>query len=252
MMGSLSISMVAFVIIFGGAVAGMLLRRVLPDHHLRDDSRDVIKLATGLVGTMAALVLGLLVASAKGFYDAQTTEVTQMSANIIFLDRGLARYGPETKEARDSLRNVVQGILNQLWSKDSAQASRLEPTAVGATALYDKIEALTPGDDSQRSMRSQALNMAMSIGQMRWLMYEQGALSVSKPMLVIMIFWLTVTFVIWGLLAAPNPTIVVTMLVSALSVSGAILLLLEMYSPYEGIIRVSDAPLRAALAHLGH
>ena len=251
-MGSLSISMVAFVIIFGGAVAGMLLRRALPAHHLRDDSRDVIKLATGLVGTMAALVLGLLVASAKGFYDAQTTEVTQMSANIIFLDRGLARYGPETKDAREVLRNVVAGILNQLWSKDGAQDSRLEPTSVGANALYDKIEALTPRDDSQRSMRSQALNMAMSIGQTRWLMYEQGALSVSKPMLVIMIFWLTVTFVIWGLLSAPNETIVVTMLVSALSVSGAILLLLEMYSPYEGIIRVSDAPLRAALAHLGH
>ncbi|QNI35029.1 hypothetical protein H7849_16280 [Alloacidobacterium dinghuense] len=251
-MGSLSTSIIAFVIIFVGAVVGMLLRKVLPVHHLRDDSRDVIKLATGLVGTMSALVLGLLVASAKGFYDAQTTELTQLSANIAFLDRGLARYGPETKEAREALRNAAERILNQLWSENSAQASRLDPTSVGAGALYDQIEALAPKDDSQRFIRSQSLNMAMSIGQMRWLMYEQGALSISKPMLVIMIFWLTVTFVIWGLLSAPNPTIIVTMLVSALSVSGAILLLLEMYSPYEGLIRVSDAPLRAALAHLGH
>ena len=251
-MGSLSTSMLAFVIIFVGAVVGMLLRKVLPVHHLREDSRDVIKLATGLVGTMSALVLGLLVASAKGYYDAQTTELTQLSANIAFLDRGLARYGPETKEAREALRDAAERILNQLWSENSVQASRLDPTSVSAGALVDQIEALTPKDDSQRFIRSQALNMAITIGQTRWLMYEQGALSISKPLLVIMIFWLTVTFVIWGLLSPPNPTIVVTMLVSALSVSGAILLLLEMYSPYEGLIRVSDAPLRAALAHLGH
>src|SRR5215475_9755318 len=131
MMGSVSISVVAFVIIFGGALVGMLLRRALPVTHLRDDSRDVIKLATGLVGTMAALVLGLLVASAKGFYDAQTTEMTQISANIIFLDRGLARYGPEANEAREALRKTTQKILDQSWSEDGAGASRLEPTSIG-------------------------------------------------------------------------------------------------------------------------
>jgi hypothetical protein len=251
-MSSPGMSLIAFVFIFGGAIVGMLLRRTLPDHHLHDDSRDVIKLATGLVGTMSALVLGLLVASAKGFYDAQTTEMTQVSANIIFLDRALARYGPETKEAREALRNATQNILDQTWSKNPYGASRLEPASIGGSVLYDKIEALTPNDDSQRSIKSQALNLAANIGQMRMLMYEQGTLSVSKPLLITMVFWLTVTFVIWGLLAPPNGTVIAAMLASALSASGAILLILEMYSPYEGFIRVSDAPLRAAIAHLGH
>ncbi len=251
-MSSTSMSLIAFVFIFGGAITGMLLRRALPDHHVRDDSRDVIKLATGLVGTMAALVLGLLVASAKGFYDAQTTEITQISANIIFLDRALAHYGPETKEAREALRNTSEKILDQSWSKNVSGASRLEPTSVGGGVLYDKIQALTPNDDMQRFLKPQALNMAVSIGQTRLMMYEQGTLSVSKPLLGMMVFWLTVTFVIWGLLAPPNGTVIAAMLASALSASGAILLILEMYSPYEGIIRVSDAPIRAALAHLGH
>jgi len=245
-------SLIAFVFIFGGVIVGMLLRRTLPDHHLHDDSRDVIKLATGLVGTMSALVLGLLVASAKGFYDAQTTEMTQISANIIFLDRALARYGPETKEAREALRNATQNILDQTWTKNTFGVSRLEPISVVGGALYDKIEVLTPSDDLQRSIKSQALGMAANIGQMRMLMYEQGTLSVSKPLLITMVFWLTVTFVIWGLLAPPNGTVIAAMLASALSASGAILLILEMYSPYQGFIRVSDAPLRAALAHLGH
>src|ERR1700752_5057436 len=103
-MSSSSMSLVAFMFIFGGTIVGMLLRRTRPIHHLRDDSRDVIKLATGLVGTMSAMVLGLLVASAKGFYDAQTTEMTQVSANIVFLDRALVRYRPETGVARETWR----------------------------------------------------------------------------------------------------------------------------------------------------
>jgi hypothetical protein len=251
-MSSSSMSLIAFMFIFGGTIVGMLLRRTLPIHHLRDDSRDVIKLATGLVGTMSALVLGLLVASAKGFYDAQTTELTQMSANIVFLDRGLAHYGPETMEARQALRATTQRILDQSWSKDGSRSSRLDPTLVGGGVLYDRIEALKPSDDEQRSIKPQALTVAANIGQMRTLMYEQGTLSVSQPLLTIMVFWLTVTFVIWGLLAPPNVTVIGTMLASALSASGAIFLILEMYSPYEGFIRVADAPLRAALAHFGH
>lgn len=249
-MSSSSMSLIAFVLIFAGAIVGMLLRRALPASHLREDSRDVIKLATGLVGTMAALVLGLLVASAKGNYDAQTTELTQLSANIIFLDRGLAYYGPEANEARHALRDSTQRILDQSWSKSGVGASRLDPTSIGGSVLYDKLQALTPNSDSQHSIKSTALTIAMNIGLLRMLMFEQGTLSVSKPLLLMMVFWLTVTFVIWGLLASPNFTVIITMLASALSASGAILLILEMYSPYEGLIRVSDAPLRAALAHL--
>jgi hypothetical protein len=114
---------------------------------------------------MAALVLGLLVGSAKGFYDAQTTEITQISANIVFLDRALNHYGPEAKEAREALRNSAERILDQSWSQNSAGSSRLEPTSLGASVLYDKIEALNPSDDLQRSIKSQALSMTVNIGR---------------------------------------------------------------------------------------
>jgi hypothetical protein len=250
-MSSVAISLIAFVIMSGGALLGMFLRTALPRHHLSDESRDVVKLATGLVGTMAALVLGLLVASAKGSYDAQTTELTQMSANIVVLDRTLAHYGPEAKETREALRNAVAGLLNQLGSKNRSGASRLEPAPVAREIVYDSIQALTPRNDLQHSVQPQALGIAVNLAQTRWLMYEQGAMSVSKPLLVVMVFWLNVTFVIWGLLAAPNGTLIATMLISALSASGGILLILEMYTPYGGLIQVSDAPLRAALAQLG-
>jgi hypothetical protein len=218
---------------------------------LSADSKDVVKLGIGLVGTMAALVLGLLVASAKGSYDTQSTELTEMSAKVVLLDRFLAHYGPETKEARDMLRGAVVRILDRTWSKDSTSPSQVEPPSTGGDVLYDKMQGLSPKDDTQRSIKDQALSVAIGLGQTRWLMYEQSVTSVSLPLLVVLVFWLTIIFISFGLFAPPNATVVASLFVSALSVSGAIFLILEMYSPYSGLIQISSAPLRAALAHLG-
>ncbi|HVM74482.1 MAG TPA: hypothetical protein VMT75_02495 [Candidatus Saccharimonadales bacterium] len=243
------VSTVAFAAMFGGALAGMYLRRRLPGHHLLDDSRDVVKLAGGLVGTLAALVLGLLVASGKGFYDAQNSELTQMSADIVLLDHSLRHYGPETADARTTLRATVQAVLERSDASHRSVIASVS-TVEGADVLYDKIEALEPKTDMQRDLKSQCLAMAVGLGRNRWLMFEQAAASVSMPLLVVMISWLTVTFGIWGVLAPMNRTLLATMFIAAMSSAGAIYLILEMYSPYRGLIQVSSAPLRAALSHL--
>ena len=250
-MSSLTISLIVFACIFGGALLGILLHRSLPQHHLAADSKDIVKLGMGLVGTMAALVLGLLVASAKGSYDAQSAELTQLAANIALLDRGLALYGPETKEERALLRGAVVRILDQMWAKDGASSSPVAPTSAGGEILYEKIQGLSPKNDAQRSLQAQALSITVDIGKTRWLMYEQAITSVSMPLLVVLVLWLTVIFVSFGLFAPSNATVISSLFVSALSVSGAIFLILEMYGPYSGLIQISSAPLRAALAHLG-
>jgi len=249
-MSSITISLIVFACIFGGALLGIFLHASLPQHHLANESKDIVKLGMGLVGTMAALVLGLLVASAKGSYDAQSVELTQMSANIALLDRGLALYGPETKETRALLRGAVVRILDQMWSKDGASSSPMAAPS-GGEILYEKIQGLSPKNDTQRSIQSQALSIVVDIGKTRWLMFAQQATSVSMPLLVVLVLWLTVIFISFGLFAPFNATVVSSLLVSALSVSGAILLILEMYTPYGGLIQISSAPLRAALAHLG-
>ena len=249
-MNSTTVSLIVFACVFGGALLGIFLHSVLPQHHLGNESKDIVKLGVGLVGTMAALVLGLLVASAKGSYDNQSAELTQMSANIALLDRGLALYGPETKETRALLRGAVVRILDQMWSKDGASSSPMAAPA-GGEILYEKIQGLSPKNDTQRSIQSQVLSIAVDIGKTRWLMYAQQATSVSMPLLVVLVLWLTVIFISFGLFAPFNGTVVSSLLVSALAVSGAIFLILEMYSPYSGLIQISSAPLRAALAHLG-
>ena len=157
-MSPLQVSLIAFVCVFGGSLLGLALRAVLPEHHLSADTKDAVKVGMSLVATMAALVLGLLVASAKTSYDQQRNEMTDLSSKIVLLDRALAHYGPETKEVRDLLRNAAIRILDQTWSKDSTGHSRLEPRLAPKFST-NKLQALTPTDDSQRSLKALALTI---------------------------------------------------------------------------------------------
>jgi len=250
-MGSIAISLIVFACVFGGALCGMLLSRTLPPHHLSPESKNAVTISMGLVVTMAALVLGLLISSAKSFFDDQSAELTQMSARIVLLDRMLAHYGPETKEVRDQLRTFVAVNMDKIWPRERTQPSELVAPVTSSETLLAKIQGLSPKDDKQRSLQAQALSITLDLMQTRWLMYEQGASSVSRPMLVILVFWLAAIFTSFGLFAPCNPTVVTALFVAGLSVSGAIFLILEMYSPFGGLIEISSAPLRAALAHLG-
>jgi hypothetical protein len=250
-MSAIAISSIVFACVFGGALAGIFLRGFLPKHHLAPESRGVVTAGMGLVATLAALVLGLLIASAKGAYDSQSTEVTELSAKVVFLDRVLAHYGPEAQEVRELLRNSVARAIDQMWSKDPSILFKSTPGASGAEALVNKIQDLSPKNDAQRAMQSQAMSIVMALGQTRWLLYEQRLSSVSMPVLVVLTFWVTALFVSFGLFAPFNMTTIASLVVSALSVSGAIFLILEMYTPYAGLIQISSAPLRAALAQLG-
>lgn len=205
----------------------------------------------GLVATMAALVLGLLVSSAKSFFDAQSTEVAQISAKVILLDRLLAHYGLEVKEVRDLLRSIVADGINATWPQERIQSVRVGVPSTAPEILVAKIHTLTPLDDRQRSIQTQALTMAISLVQTRWLMYEQQAGAVSMPILAILVFWLTAIFISFGLFAPHNATVITALFVAGLSVSGAIFLILELYAPFGGLIEISSAPLRSTLEQLG-
>jgi len=245
-----AIGAIVFACVFGGTLLGILLRANLPKSHLSAESRDVIKVAMGTIATMTAVVLGLLVASAKGFYDNQSREVTDMSARIVLLDRILAHYGPEAKDARFELRDSVVRLLDRMWNQRSSTAGKVEPSMAGEV-VFDKIQELSPQNDLQRSLHTRALNLAVEIGQIRWLMFEQASVSISVPMLLVVIFSLTITFTSFSLHAAPNPTVITTFILCALAVSSTLFLILEMYTPFQGIIRIPSEPLRDALAHLG-
>jgi hypothetical protein len=240
-MSSITFSVVVLVCAFLSWMCGMLISTRLPDQHLSTDSKDVVRLGMGLVATTVALVLGLLVSSAKSFYDTPNNEVTQLAANLVVLDRLLVHYGPESADARAALRAAVSH-----WEGLPASGFLNAKTDV----LFDKIQDLSPQDENQKILKAQASNLAIQMGQMRWLMYEQKAVPVPKLLLVMLICWLIILFASFGLFAPRNLTVQAGLFMSALAVSGAIFQILEMYQPYTGLIRVSDAPLRAAVAQL--
>src|SRR5262245_1273846 len=252
-MSPLAIAGVAFACVFGAALLAMWVGRAVPAHHLSGDSRDAVKLGLATIATLTAMVLGLLVAAAKGTYDTQSSAVRQMSANVLLLDRLLARYGPETKEARDLLRRAVAAVLDRLWPEGGAGAADLAPGEARALvdAFYEKVAELSPKTDAQRALKDRALGLATDLEQTRLRMFAQQDSSLPVPFLVVLVFWLVILFGGYGLLAARNPTVVGALFVCALSVSGAIFLILELDRPFEGVMRISSAPLRDALSRLG-
>jgi hypothetical protein len=118
-------------------------------------------------------------------------------------------------------------------------------------ALYGKIEELSPQSEAQRSMQSQALTEALDLGHLRLLLFEQLKSSIPVPFLVVLVLWLCIIFASFGLFAPRNATVITVLCVCALSVVGAIFLILELDRSFEGLLQVSSAPLRAALAQLG-
>jgi len=246
-------TVIAFACVFGGALFGMFLRRFIPERHLSDESKDVIKLGMGLIATMAALVLGLVITTAKGSYDTQDAAVKHTAAKLMLLDRVLANYGPETKQTRDLLRQTVADRVAAIWPEDRSQHARVDAReAVSAVQeMTAGILRLSPQNDVQRLLQQQALKIGSEIAETRWFVLGGLGSSVPFPFLAVVVFWLTIIFGSFGIFAPHNATVVVVLLLCALSVAGSIFLTLEMDQPYEGLIKISSNPLRYALSHLG-
>jgi hypothetical protein len=248
----LHISEVAFAIIFSGALLGMLLRRVLPEPHLNADTKDVLRLSTGLIATLSALVLGLLVASAQASYQTQSNQIRQITANVILLDNILVRAGPDAQPVRVLLRNSVDTLVERIWGGTGSTATRAAvPFQASAQfdLFFDKLLELAPQNDAQRQMQSRAVQIATDLAQTR-LLFAQSNSAIPRPFMAVLVFWITMIFVSFGLFARPNLTIVAALLVSALSASSAIFLILDLSHPFGGLITIPSAPLSHALAPL--
>ena len=252
-MTDLAVAWIVFACAFGSASLGLLLQSRLPTHHLNPDTKEVVKLTMGLLATMAALVLGLLTASAKSSFDAETNEIEESAAATILLDRVLAQYGPETKGTRDLLRRAVERRLALTWPEDGAEPALLDaPEAMSAgEAIEDRIRELSPQSDSQRSLRSRALELSGNVVHAQWLVLVQANAPIPRPFLVVLVAWISVLLLSFSLFAPRNGTVVAALLVCALAVSASIFVILEMSRPFEGLIKIPSAPLRVALSHLG-
>jgi hypothetical protein len=251
-MNYLLISFLAFAVIFGGALAGAAVRPFLSEQHLNSDSRDVVKMTTGLIGTLAALVLGLLIGSSKSTYDQKTNQVRQLTATIIVLDDLLAQYGPGAAHLRTLLRQGVPPLADRIWHEGQAptgRAVRFESTAE-SSAFENELERLSPANDAQRSLQSRAIQAFTVTAQTRLQLFTQAGGSIPFPFLIILVFWLSAIFVSFTLFAQTNLIVMASLLVGALSFAAAIFLVLELGDPFAGLMGISSATLRGALLPL--
>jgi hypothetical protein len=252
-MNSIVMGLLCFSSIFIGTVLGFYLGRNLPQHHLDSNSKETIKMAWGTVATMSALVLSLLLASAKSSFDTVNTENTQAGAKIIVLDHILARYGPETQAARTGLRNDVASAIQKVWPETHATvpASTVLEGGSGMEHVQEQLSQLTPINDSQRALLAQAQQLSGDLLQARWLVVEQSRSGLPNSLFLILVSWLTMLFMGLGLFAPRNKTVLIVLFLCNISFSTALFMINEMNRPLDGIMKISSAPMLKALDHLG-
>jgi hypothetical protein len=250
-MASILVSSIVFVVVFLGALAGMGLRRVLPENQFGPEAKEVIRLATGLLVTMTALVLGMLVSTANSSYQDRKNELAEMGSNFVLVDGLLASYGPATRDIRVELRRLAENGLDRIWPNQASQAAQLRPKDNGQF-VYDHIQVLTPSGDAQAAVKGAAITAAVNLRHTYWLMFlrtEQSSLSF--PLLAVVVSWLTFIFLSFGLFAPPNKAVIVTLVATALAVSAAVFIIMAMYTPFSGVMKISSSPIRDALSLMG-
>jgi hypothetical protein len=246
-------SLIVLACILGGVGLGIILRNRLPDAHLSAATKDVIRAGTALISTIAALVLGLLIASANTAYQSQSSQIQQLTANIVVLDRTLAQYGPEADSARKLLRRGVVALADRLWNENGSGSVRGQPFEASPAALsfYDEILRMSPANDAQRSVQSRAISIAQDLAKTRLLLFAQTRATIPVPFLVVLISWLAVIFASFSLFSDNNATSIVAMGIFALSASAAIFLILELSQPFAGLMMIPSEPLRTVLGAVG-
>ena len=250
-MNAILVAVIAFAGILSATLLGMRLRAALPEHHLSPETKDTVRLGVGLVATMTALLLGLLIASAKGSYDAQRSQVILLAGKASYLERVLTVYGPETAGVRSLLRASSETLMRKLWSDESSPTAHEDPVISEGEALFSSVHKLTPQTDEQRALKGEALDTVTDLGRTRWLLSAQADSSIPRGLLILVIVWLAIIFLSFGLFAPMNKTVIVTMIIVSLLVSSALFLILELDRPFDGVIQISSAPLRNALSHPG-
>ncbi|MEI6322969.1 MAG: hypothetical protein WCP60_07710 [bacterium] len=248
---SIQVALWAFGLIFGGAVMGFVFQLILPEHHFSSESKDAAKLGAGLVATLAALILGLLISSTKGTFDQINTLVNQVAANYIHLDRLLANYGPETTPIRAELHNALSLKIQEIWPEECKVHTK---SPLHTSSMFEKIageiSALQPATTLQTRLQNSSLQLEDDLLHERWMIEVVGQGGVPPLLLIIPVVWITFLTFLYALFSPRNLTVITVLFFCSLSIAGAIFLIDEMSTPLDGKIKVSSAPLRLILDQL--
>jgi len=247
--GPVPIGVIIVAILFGTALLAMAAARFLPDGHLSPEIKNVVSVSAAVIGTLSALVVGLLISTSSASYTGKSQEVVQISVNVITLDRMLRRYGPETQDIRVVLNRYTAAELQDLFPTDSNQTLNPENNRTIAVLeeLQDKILALTPANAMQRWLQPQALQLIGTMMAARWQLGQESLSETPLPLLMLVMFWFVIIFASFGLFAPRNMTAIAMIFFCSVAIGGAVRMVTELQMPFGGLIRVSSTPLTQAL-----
>lgn len=256
---SLHIFLISFAVIFGSALVGLFLQRFIPNAHITGDSKDAVKLGAGILASMAALVLGLMVSSAKGTFDSVNQQISNASAMDMQLVRVLQQYGPATEPIREELRMSVNNRLQDIWPEEQPVGDAVHGNARGDRTQAHSLESmkkmimdLQPQTALQRKLQDSALGLVDQIERDRYSIEALSTGNLSMYLIFIPVFWIAALTLIYSTLAARNYTVFCVLLICSLSIAASVFLIFEMSTPLDGRIKVSSAPARRALEMIGH
>jgi hypothetical protein len=254
-MNSYLIALISFACIFGASIAGLMLQRFIPPHHLSKESLDSVKLGAGLIATMAALILGLLVSSSKGTFDRVNILINEAAANAISLNMTLKSYGPEADPIRQILVDRISKVGNDIWpevSRGATKSSDAFKQESSILSLTKMITALKSDAPEAQQMKSNALAIAAQLNLERWQITVESTSKLPMTLIVIPVFWITFLIFVYSVFSPKNSTVIMVLFFCSLSIAGAIFLICEMSMPLDGSIKVPSQPFRTALDIMRH
>jgi len=249
-MVNLIIGLVSFAAIFGGVLIGRFAARRLPNHHLSSETQAAVTVAVAVIGTLSALVLGLMISASNTSFSARSDEIRQLSLQLIRVDRNLRRYGPEAGDARAKLHAWAQVKIQQLFPEEGKPHPSNQTAITMLEGVQDALLDLSPTNPRQEYLRTLCVTLSSQLIQARWALEIRAGHSIPVPFLILLIFWLAIVFASFGLFAPVNPTAMVALLLCSIAVAGGIFLIEELDTPSSGFIRLPSDSLQKALEEI--
>lgn len=242
--------LMTFVVIFGCGLLGLLAGKLLPDKYHDSSTKAIVQTATGMVSLLAALVLGLLVATAKNKFDTFNKQTEEFAAGLMLINRELVDYGPGAAESRARLRQFTETKLAETWGGKESVDSKpdSEPSWRVLEGLQQYVRDLKPQSESQHSAAISASALIADLRKTTWLQRAEEKDHVRHPFVFVLVCWFAILFFSISLFAPRNRLVIAALIVGALSVAGAVVMIADMDSPFEGILTVSPDPMRDALS----
>ncbi len=257
-----SIALLLFLLCASAGI-GYLVKSRLPERHRSRESIELTQLGITLLATFAAIVLGLLTTSVKAGYDAAYTARGTYAAQFAQLDQCLREYGPETAPIREKMQSYAAAVIASTWPDEKPPAgvrypdtSKLpltgESSILGAiiNAVGKDVLELQPADPLRQRILNQCAQEYSDLVKSRWRVIEEARGSISAPFYWVLVFWLVILFACLGLSAPGDAMAVIVIALSAISITGTVMVILDMDLPYGGLFGIPSESMRHALADM--